>query len=80
MASYAIHFSRLVSWRGDVSGFGIPNLDAKPEMTGKLGYKKLVWVCTQALLIGLSYIWIDTCCIDKRSSAELSKASNSMDH
>jgi hypothetical protein len=27
---------------------------------------------------GLRYIWIDTCCIDKSSSAELSEAINSM--
>ncbi len=27
---------------------------------------------------GLEYIWIDTCCIDKSSSAELSEALNSM--
>ncbi len=27
---------------------------------------------------GLIYFWIDTCCIDKRNSAELSEAINSM--
>lgn len=27
---------------------------------------------------GLSYAWIDTCCIDKSSSAELTEAINSM--
>ena len=27
---------------------------------------------------GLSHAWIDTCCIDKSSSAELSEAINSM--
>ena len=27
---------------------------------------------------GLSYAWVDTCCIDKRSSAELTEAINSM--
>jgi hypothetical protein len=34
--------------------------------------------CSQALEDGLKYVWIDTCCIDKRSSAELSEAINSM--
>ncbi|KAK3368850.1 heterokaryon incompatibility protein-domain-containing protein, partial [Lasiosphaeria ovina] len=44
----------------------------------KPGYEKLRMTCTQALLDGLSWAWIDTCCIDKRSSAELSEAINSM--
>ncbi|EXJ56892.1 hypothetical protein A1O7_07236 [Cladophialophora yegresii CBS 114405] len=32
----------------------------------------------QAKSDGLKYIWIDTCCIDKQSTAELSEAINSM--
>jgi hypothetical protein len=32
----------------------------------------------QAASDGLQYIWVDTCCIDKSSSAELSEAINSM--
>ncbi|KAI1842544.1 hypothetical protein JX266_011298 [Neoarthrinium moseri] len=42
------------------------------------GYPKIQNACAQALKCGLSYIWIDTCCIDKSSSAELSEAINSM--
>ena len=34
--------------------------------------------CVYALSDGLLLIWIDTCCIDKTSSAELSEAINSM--
>ncbi|KAI8656942.1 hypothetical protein LRP88_12256 [Fusarium phalaenopsidis] len=34
--------------------------------------------CDQARRDGFDYIWIDTCCIDKTSSAELSEAINSM--
>ncbi|KFZ02837.1 hypothetical protein V502_11466 [Pseudogymnoascus sp. VKM F-4520 (FW-2644)] len=34
--------------------------------------------CKQALEDGLEYVWIDTFCIDKSSSAELSEAINSM--
>lgn len=41
-------------------------------------YKKIEYTCAQALKDGLEYAWIDTCCIDKRSSAELSEATNSM--
>ncbi|EIW62999.1 HET-domain-containing protein, partial [Trametes versicolor FP-101664 SS1] len=34
--------------------------------------------CEYALQEGFDYIWIDSCCIDKTSSAELSEAINSM--
>ncbi|KAI0975637.1 heterokaryon incompatibility protein-domain-containing protein [Xylaria arbuscula] len=42
------------------------------------GYQKIALCCEQARCDGLPYAWIDTCCIDKRSSAELSEAVNSM--
>ncbi|KAL6710602.1 hypothetical protein ACN47E_008650 [Coniothyrium glycines] len=42
------------------------------------GYRKITLACQQALQDGLAYIWVDTCCIDKSSSAELSEAINSM--
>ncbi|KAI1452742.1 HET-domain-containing protein [Annulohypoxylon moriforme] len=42
------------------------------------GYDKLICSCLQAKRDGYQYIWIDTCCIDKTSSAELSEAINSM--
>lgn len=44
----------------------------------KLGYEKIEGCCEQAVLDCLNFVWIDTCCIDKRSSAELSEAINSM--
>jgi hypothetical protein len=39
---------------------------------------KIDGCCAQALKDHLDYVWIDTCCIDKSSSAELSEAINSM--
>jgi Heterokaryon incompatibility protein (HET) len=42
------------------------------------GYKKVKSCCSVARANGLEYVWIDTCCIDKTSSAELSEAINSM--
>ncbi|CAJ0547948.1 Ff.00g047020.m01.CDS01 [Fusarium sp. VM40] len=42
------------------------------------GYRKIAQSCEKALSRGQDYIWIDTCCIDKSSSAELSEAINSM--
>ncbi|KAK2597031.1 hypothetical protein N8I77_012905 [Diaporthe amygdali] len=40
--------------------------------------RKVQGACHQARSDGYDYIWIDTCCIDKSSSAELSEAINSM--
>ena len=46
--------------------------------TTKAGYRKLQFCADQAAKDGLRYFWVDTCCIDKSSSAELSEAINSM--
>jgi hypothetical protein len=50
----------------------------EPTHTRKLGYAKIDGCCRRALAEGLEYVWVDTCCIDKSSSAELSEAINSM--
>lgn len=42
------------------------------------GYEKVLNCCKKAKLDGFEWVWIDTCCIDKSSSAELSEAINSM--
>ncbi|KAI0542682.1 HET-domain-containing protein [Xylaria digitata] len=44
----------------------------------KLGYAKIEGCCQQAIRDDFEFVWVDTCCIDKRSSAELSEAINSM--
>lgn len=44
----------------------------------KLGWGKIQFCCRQAVQDGFSWAWIDTCCIDKTSSAELSESINSM--
>ncbi|KAF2127315.1 vegetative incompatibility protein HET-E-1 [Dothidotthia symphoricarpi CBS 119687] len=44
----------------------------------KTGYRKLAFCGKQAKLDGLQYFWVDTCCIDKTSSAELQEAITSM--
>lgn len=51
-------------------------LDGKGK--DKAGYAKLRFCGRQAAKDGLQYFWVDTCCIDKTSSAELSEAINSM--
>ncbi|KAI0023946.1 HET-domain-containing protein [Xylariomycetidae sp. FL0641] len=42
------------------------------------GYTKIKHCCDQARRDGLGWAWVDTCCIDKTSTAELSEAINSM--
>ncbi|KAI8683165.1 hypothetical protein LRP88_04861 [Fusarium phalaenopsidis] len=49
-----------------------------PVAKDKKGYKKIQNTCRLAIGDGIEYVWIDTCCIDKSSSAELTEAINSM--
>lgn len=44
----------------------------------KSGYTKIRGTCAQAAKDGHNYVWIDTVCINKESSAELTEAINSM--
>jgi hypothetical protein len=44
----------------------------------KEGFKKIDFCCKQAKEENFEWVWVDTCCIDKTSSAELSEAINSM--
>ncbi|CAN9091656.1 unnamed protein product [Alternaria alternata] len=50
------------------------------EGTGKskVGYLKLSFCAKQAARDNLQFFWVDTCCIDKSNSVELSEAINSM--
>ncbi|KAI2619806.1 HET-domain-containing protein [Hypomontagnella submonticulosa] len=51
---------------------------AWPLYRRRESWKKIKWCCRQALQDGFEYVWVDTCCIDKSSSAELQEAINSM--
>lgn len=42
------------------------------------GYWKILQTCKQAQGDGLGWVWVDACCINKKSSAELTEAINSM--
>ena len=44
----------------------------------KRNFAKLESTCQLALNNSIDYVWVDTCCIDRTSSAELSEAINSM--
>lgn len=50
----------------------------REKLVLKKAYKKVEKCCAKALEWGLEWVWIDTCCIDQQSSAELSEAINSM--
>lgn len=50
----------------------------KSQGETKPGYEKIRKTCEIALDSEIEWVWVDTCCIDKTSSAELSEAINSM--
>lgn len=54
------------------------NQAAKGDKTMSGGASKIIEMCRQARAQRVEWVWIDTCCIDKSSSAELGKAINSM--
>lgn len=63
------------TWGKDEISFQDMNSSAR---FNKTGYTKITQTCRIALEHGLEYAWIDTCNIDKSSSAELSESINSM--
>jgi hypothetical protein len=48
------------------------------DMQDGKAIQRVTRCCAQAAEDGWQYVWIDSCCIDKKSSAELSEAINSM--
>ena len=73
--SYAILSHR---WGDPKEEISFNDLKNGVDISRKQGYQKLKQCCEKAAKHGLEYVWIDTCCIDKDSSAELSEAINSM--
>ncbi|KAJ5376515.1 heterokaryon incompatibility protein-domain-containing protein [Penicillium cosmopolitanum] len=53
-------------------------LHANDVTRHKIGYRKIESFCENARDDGFDFAWVDTCCINKDSSAELSEAINSM--
>lgn len=79
-ATYAILSHR---WGAEVSYEEVTDLmkmdeGGRDEVRHRSGYKKIIKSCEQAMKDGHELLWIDTCCINKQSSAELSEAINSM--
>jgi hypothetical protein len=61
----------------EVSFQELPHLRAATEGQ-KLGFHKIKRCGEVAAAANIDYIWVDTCCIDKTSSAELTQGINSM--
>ncbi|KAI6152424.1 heterokaryon incompatibility protein-domain-containing protein, partial [Pisolithus tinctorius] len=68
----------ILSHRWVVGEVGYMEIENRNEIRGRDGYKKIMKSCQQAKIDGLDWLWVDTCCIDKRNSSELSEALNSM--
>src|SRR5204863_8204286 len=68
------------TWQGEdeITFNDLTKNDAKDNAKDKAGYKKINFCAQQAERDGLRYFWVDTCCIDKSNSSELSEAINSM--
>jgi Heterokaryon incompatibility protein (HET) len=64
------------TWGSEEVTFQDMSTSYPPSKT--LGYDKIMECAKQVRDARLDYVWIDTCCIDKTSSAELSEAINSM--
>ena len=51
---------------------------SRDEIRQRDGYQKILHSCRQAKQDEIEWLWVDTCCIDTRSTAEISEAINSM--
>ncbi|KAM0804570.1 heterokaryon incompatibility protein-domain-containing protein [Usnea florida] len=69
---YAILSHRWGNGEVTFQDFEIGKAETRP------GFVKIKNCCSLAQSRGFEWVWIDTCCIDKKSSAELSEAINSM--
>ncbi|KAK4449028.1 vegetative incompatibility protein HET-E-1 [Podospora aff. communis PSN243] len=65
------------TWGQEEISFHDMSDPARPPIH-KTGFAKIDKACNVAAEHGHEWIWIDTCCIDKSSSAELTEAINSM--
>lgn len=69
------------TWEQDEAEFQEMLAESRPaRLLQKAGFLKIKKTCEVAKEKGYAYAWVDTCCIDKTSSAALSEAINSMFH
>jgi len=65
------------TWREDREEVSFQDI-REGTYKNKAGYTKIQLCGEQAAKDSIRYFWVDTCCIDKTSSSELSEAINSM--
>ncbi|KAF2652884.1 HET-domain-containing protein, partial [Lophiostoma macrostomum CBS 122681] len=66
------------TWTDDELRFSDIHPSTSRAARSKSGYEKVFKACAFAKKEGFEHIWVDSCCIDKSSSAELTEAINSM--
>jgi hypothetical protein len=66
------------TWGADEDEVLFADLEQLNKAQIKRGWAKIDFARQEALRNDLMYVWVDTCCIDKTSSAELAEAINSM--
>ena len=68
------------TWRNEREEVTFRDLERETwrNKSDQAGYRKIVFCGEQAKKHGIDHFWVDTACIDRSSSAELSEASNSM--
>jgi hypothetical protein len=65
-------------WGAPAEEITYSDLSRQTHNTNSFGWTKIVQCCRLARERDLHWAWVDTCCIDKSSSAELTEAINSM--
>jgi hypothetical protein len=64
------------TWEDD--GVSLQDFQSLSSVSLKESFDKIKMTCSLARRRGLNYAWVDTCCIDKTSSAEPTEAINSI--
>lgn len=75
---YAILSHRWGAYGTEVTLRDMENDHYKTSPKKSASYDKLLKTCRQAEIDNIDYVWVDTCCINKESSSELSESINSM--
>jgi hypothetical protein len=66
------------TWGPNGEDVTFKNIETGQAERKAAGFKKIDFCAKQATNHGLRYFWVDSCCIDKSSSAELTEAINTM--
>lgn len=77
-AEYAILSHRWSSEEVTYQDFTDPGAFLQKRLFTKKGYHKLFNMAQAAIAYNITWIWCDTCCINKTNAAELTEAINSM--